>query len=264
MKTKVLVSGVLIILLATTHFSCKKDEEKTAPTLPPESTFIMDMSDFSGGEKSTAATHLHYLWAVANVSIWNTILTVNLAVPVASFREAFNHEAVYDPATESWVWSYNVTVGSDVYLAELHGSFITNGVNWEMYVTKNGSFSDFEWYSGQSNLAGTEGSWILKNDPVNNQDFIKITWHKNTDGSADIKYENVLVTSSNKGTYIVYGINNEADFNAFYNIFYTANTNLTEIKWHRTNQNGRVKDPGHYSDSNWHCWDGSHADVVCE
>ncbi len=264
MKNKAFLSIALAAVLATTQFSCKKDEQKTAPTVPPTSTFIMDMSDFNGTSKSDAATHLHYLWAVANVSIWNTILTVNLAVPVASFREAFNHQAVYDPATESWVWSYNVVVGSDTYLAELHGSYVGDGVEWKMYVTRSGSFDDFVWYTGESNLAGTEGSWILKNDPANNQDFIKITWHKDNNGIADIKYENVLVTSSNKGTYILYGINNDADFNAYYNIFYSTNSNLTEIKWHRTNQNGRIKDPAHYSDSNWHCWDGTHSDIVCE
>jgi len=264
MKKQSILAVALMLILATTQFSCKKDEEKTAPTLPPESTFVMDMSDYTSGSKSVAATHLHYLWAAANVGIWNTILTVNLAVPVASFKEAFNHQAVYDPTSESWVWSYNVTVGTDTYLAELHGSFITNGVSWKMYVTRSGSYTDFMWYSGESNLAATEGSWMLKNDPVNNQDFIEITWHKSNDGVADIKYKNVLVSSNNKGTYILYGISNEAEFNAFYNIYYSTNSNLTEIKWHRTNQNGRIKDPAHYSDTNWHCWDGSHSDVVCE
>lgn len=263
MKKQTILSFLLIFLLGTSQFSCKKDEQKAAPTLPPESTFVMDMSDFTNSEKSVAATHTHFLWAAANVGIWNTILTVNLAIPVASFKEAFKHEAVYDPSLESWIWSYNVTVGTDTYLAKLHGSFINNGVSWKMYITKSGSYTDFLWYSGESNLSGTEGSWLLKNDPVNNQDFIEITWHKNNNGVADIKYENVLETSSNKGTYILYGINNETDFNAFYNIFYSTNSNLTEIKWHRTNKNGRIKDPNHYGDTDWHCWDETRSDVVC-
>lgn len=264
MKKQASLSVILLSVLLITQFSCKKDDEKTAPTLPPESTFVMDMSDFDGDKKSGLATYNNWLWAATNVAVWNTILTVNLAIPVASFKEAFNHQAVYDPASDSWIWSYNVSVGGDTYLAELYGSYLNNGISWKMYITRSGSFNDFLWYTGESNLSGTEGNWLLKNDPVNNKDFILITWHKTSSTVADIKYENVLDGSSSEGTYILYGINDDAVYNAFYNIYNSANTNLTEIKWHRTNQDGRIKDIAHFSDANWHCWDGSHSDVVCE
>lgn len=264
MKKQLLFMTVLMAFLATSLNSCKKDNQKDAPLLPPQSSFIMDMSDFNNELKSTTITYTNYLWAVTNVGVWNTILTVNLAIPVASFVEAFNHEAFYDPATESWVWSYNFTVGNDIYLASLKGKYISNGVEWKMYISKSDSFTGFLWYSGVSNQAGTEGSWILKNDPLNNQDFIKINWHRNNYNDASIKYENVLAGNANLGTYILYGVNNDPIYNAYYNIFNNTNSNLTEIKWHRVNQYGRIKDMAHFNDANWHCWDGNHLDVVCE
>jgi len=262
MKKLSLLVIVLMFAFVIPFTSCKKDE-KEAPKLPPQSGFVMDMSGFEGGKKSSAFTGGNWGWAALNVTVWNTILTVNLAVPVASFKEAFKHSAVYDGTTQSWVWAYDVPVGNDMYRAELYGKFVAEGVRWDMYISKTGSYTDFLWYYGVSNVAATSGYWMLKHSPQNNQDFIKIDWNKTSDAIADIKYENVLNGTAEKGTYIIHRINTESDYNAFYDIFTAQNSNLVEIKWHRTNENGRIKDPAHFGNANWYCWDTNHMDIVC-
>ena len=35
------------------------------------------------------------------------------------------------------------------------------------------------------------------------------------------------------------------------------------IEWSTTNHNGHIKALHYYQDSNWHCWDGTGADVTC-
>lgn len=47
MKKQLLFMTVLMAFLATSLNSCKKDNQKDAPLLPPQSSFIMDMSDFN-------------------------------------------------------------------------------------------------------------------------------------------------------------------------------------------------------------------------
>lgn len=262
MKKQNFLAFVLLLILALPFASCKK-EEKNPPALPPQSGFIMDNSDFQDGKKSGELCIGNWGWAALNVAVWNTILTVNLAVPVASFKEAMEHTPVYNNDTQSWVWSYTVQVGNVTYFAELHGKYVSEGVRWDMYISKEGSYTDFLWYYGVSNSAGNEGYWMLKNSPELNQDYIKITWHKTSDQVADIKYENVLEGTAEKGTYIVQKIYVADDFDASYDIYTATNSNLTEIKWHRTNENGRVKDAAHFGDAVWHCWDANHIDTMC-
>lgn len=262
MKKQNFLAIVLLLILALPFASCKK-EEKTAPTLPPQSGFVMDNSDFQDGKKSGELTFGNWGWAALNVAVWNTILTVNLAVPVASFKEAMNHTPVYDGDTQSWVWSYTVEVGQVTYLAELYGKYVSEGVRWDMYISKEGSYTDFQWYYGISNTAASSGYWMLKHSPEMNKDFIKITWNKTSDQVADIKYENVLDGTAEEGTYIMQKIFVADDFNASYDIYNATNSNLTEILWHRTNKNGKVKDPAHFGNSLWQCWDANHFDTVC-
>lgn len=262
MKKLSFLSIIILFALVLPFTSCKKDE-KEAPKLPPQSGFVMDMSGFQGDKKSESLFAGNWGWAALNVSVWNTILTVNLAIPVATFKEAIKHTPIYDDATQSWLWTYDVRVGNDIYRAKLYGKFVTEGVRWDMYISKTGSYTDFLWYYGVSNTAGSSGYWMLKNSPELNKDYIKINWNKTSDVIADIKYENVLDGTAEKGTYISYKINTESDYNAFYDIYTTQNLNKVEIKWHLTNQNGRVKDASHFGNPNWYCWDGNHQDIVC-
>lgn len=244
--------------------SCKKDkDENPAPEIPPQSSFVMDNSSFSG-TKSVDLTNINYVWAAANVNWWNAVLTVNLAVPVASYKEAFNHQAVYDPQTSSWVWTYTVTSGNDTYTAALHAKLVADGVRWEMYISKSGAYSNFLWYYGVSDVSTSSGYWVLKNSAELNQDYIRIDWHNTHDGVADIRYENILAGTAEVGSYIKQSINNDVEYNAAYDIYLSSTQHLCEIKWLRPNQNGRVKDSMHFGDSNWHCWDASHADMVCQ
>jgi len=99
-------TGFLALAFAVIISGCKKDEEKTAPAIPPASTFTMDFSGFSnpGDTNSSREVTTYHNWGYAylNVISWNTLITVGLAVPVAAFNESFNHQAVYHPDNNNW------------------------------------------------------------------------------------------------------------------------------------------------------------------
>jgi len=282
---------LLLTLMAAAFlmFACSEDnptKPKESPEIPPLSTFLMDFGDFTtmgevlvnpeqivlpipsdipSGEDSYRITlsQDNWGWAAFHVGVWNIVITVGLAVPVASFVESFSHEPEQQP-NGSWVWSYSFTVMEDEYTAELHGDIDNDGTDWEMYISKAGVYQDFLWYYGDADLFLTEGTWTLNKDPEDPIPFIGIQWHRNVqDSTADIKYSNIVPDGPENGSYIHYGITNEIPYDAFYDIYNKGYENLTNIEWNRTTKDGQVKDAHHFGDEDWHCWDGSHEDIEC-
>lgn len=268
MNTKNLLP-FLIFALIVVVISCNDENPvpKPAPDIPLKSSMLMDFEDFSEQDTSGGKgllTYQHWGRAAAHLLVWNTAITITLAIPVKSFQEAFNHEAIYDPDTETWTWSYNFWAGGALYLAELQASLITEGVAWKMYITKNNHFTDFLWYSGVSNLDNSSGHWELKHHPEDPSDFLYIEWNRDPlSQSGDIKYTNIIPDGENYGSYIFYGTSGEPG-QAYYDIFGALHENLVNIEWDRTDKNGRIKDELFFSDQDWHCWDTNLEDTVCE
>lgn len=246
--------------------------QRTAPDLPPVSTFLMDFSDFSqegqplqSADSESADAGLskaNWTWAAANVLVWNTLITFGFAIPVAAFLEAFNHEPVRQPDGR-WLWDYNFTVDV-IHLAELYGKVEDDEVVWEMYVSREGGYTDFLWYSGRSALDGSEGTWTLNQDPDNPIPMIGIAWHRDTQaGTADIQYTNIVPDGPENGGYIKYGVTGGDPYDAFYDIYNKGKDNHTNIEWSLNDKDGRVKDPDHFGDGEWHCWNNVLDDVDC-
>ena len=267
------------------------DTEKP-PEIPPASTFIIDFGDFLSPKPSSSSfggteQSLQYVaftlknsdlfadnlyapdeqknwgFAALNVGFWNSVLFIVLAIPVAAFVESFNHSPEQQP-DYTWVWSYDVPVEDQLYTAELHGGFIDNGESWEMYVSKEGEYSDFQWYYGESNLPATEGFWILMKSPSDPTELLRINWHRDiNDGSSDIKYTNIVPGGPENGGYILYEVTTETPYDRSYEIYNKGKDNTTNIEWNSSTMEGRVKDSRHFGDGDWHCWDFDHRDVEC-
>lgn len=245
---------------------CEKEEQNKAPELPPESSFIIDFSDFEDETKNLVIddTYQNFGLAVLHVSLWNTIITLHLAVPIAAYREAFNHEPV-EQADGSWLWTYTMQAGLANYTANLYGKTEGVNINWEMYISKSGpgAFDDFLWYSGESHMAGTEGTWTLYKAPAEAVPYVGIEWHNNLDGTFDITYTNIIPNGPENGGYISHGITKDLPYNAFYEIFNKGQNNLVEINWSRLTKAGHIKDPKFYNDDEFHCWDEAGIDISC-
>ncbi len=254
--------SLVLILLTVVFTSCNKN--KVAPELPPQSAFVTDFSDFNDNAKNIADTTMtNWGHSAINVGVWNVIISVGLAVPVASYVEAVkNHPAEYQ-GDNTWLWSYSFNAGTATFTAELYGVLKSETVEWEMYISKSGEYEHFLWYSGVSNLDNKHGTWTLYNKPSDPTELLGIEWNRATDSTGNIKYTNIVPNGPENGGYIFYGNDNNSDLNAYYNIYNKGEDNLIQIEWSQTYQNGRVKDVKKFGDDLWHCWDETHYDVDC-
>lgn len=272
---------MLVAMVIVTLNSCSNsDDVGTAPVLPPLSSMVINFNDFnnapsrSANEKSTTQSDInHWEYASVVVGIWNTALYTTVAIPVASFRTAFSHEAEYVGGTK-WQWSYTVDGFTSQYTARLTGELAGSQVQWEMYITKSGidSFDEFLWFSGVSQTDGKSGYWLLNHSAAFPEDMLRIDWTVEGEEIGNIKYtyvrelNNERNTDQFKDSYIIYGLQ-DAELDAFYDVHAYDFINKafvdTNIEWNRTNYNGRVMSLNYFQDSEWHCWDTVGDNIIC-
>ena len=252
--------AVLMIILLP---ACETDKQEDPPLLPPASSMVIDFSDFELDTKSEL-TAWYWLNAAVNVAVWNTVITVGLAVPVAAFWESFNHEGVYQGDKE-WIWSYNVPVLGIIYKADLHGTLQDTSVLWEMYITRTEAYDDFLWYYGEVSLDRTQGYWIMNENPQEPNELLRIDWTREANAeTSEIKYSNIKPGGDENGGYIQYGIISEGDYDCFYDIYIKSSNKLVNILYNSETKEGRIKDPVSYGDDSWRCWDSTLQDTDCE
>jgi hypothetical protein len=220
----------------------KKDEPSgNAPQLPPKETMALPNFDKFPSGKTDETQGLSHFYAAAGVGIWNTILAINLVLPVAAFAESFNHTPFYKDG--AWNWAYAVNVNNVIHLANLQA--IDNGttIEWKMLISKQGEYSDLVWFTGTSAKDGKNGSWTLMKDPVSNIPYIGIEWTKENDKIGNIKFSNLIPGDPGKDSYIHAGLTADTQYNAFYTIFTKNDNNMANIEWNTLSANGRIKSP---------------------
>ncbi len=66
----------------------------------------------------------------------------------------------------------------------------------------------------------THASWKLYESPDNNVQWMDIEWTKDWEAdTSQITYTNVKAGSEEFGSYITYGISDDADYDAFYTLY---------------------------------------------
>lgn len=251
------------------NVSCKKDPSE-APSIPPQNTLEMDFSDFQESSKSTEDTvdlTQGWFWgrSVTHVAVWNIVLAVNLAVPVASYAEAFNHTPSYVSKSKGWLWQYTVNHESGVYTCKLYGKKEDDGNHWRMEISKEGSFTDVEWYTGISQEDKSAGSWTLNKNAFNVTPYLQVDWSKDANtGVEQIKYTNIETGTDGEGSYITYGIDPSKDFDAFYEIYGAKEDNTVSISWNTTDKNGQIVEEHFYGDDLPRCWNSQALNDTCQ
>ncbi|MFB6318555.1 hypothetical protein [Saccharicrinis sp. FJH54] len=263
----------LLLLLALIIASCTKKED--ALVLPPENSMEMDFSSFTSTKSAeiTEGTIINHAYAGLNIAFWNTVLYVNLAVPVASFKTAFSHIPV-KTGEKMWEWTYTVEGFSGAYTARLTGEIITDSVEWKMYITKTGigAFNEFMWYSGKSATDRSGGYWVLNRNNEFPEKMLRIDWKYEDDEVGDIQFTIVRELNDerqpekNSGAYIHHGRTQEY-YNAYYDI-HIFNDQVSDfvdvnIRWNRSVFDGQVKSPSFFNDEDWHCWNSDGYDQDC-
>ncbi len=274
---------VLAALFLILVISCEKSDdsgsESQAIDLPPFETMAFDFEDFSTDPQSgkdivAKAPNGNWVFSRLVVGVWNTALFTTLAVPVASFEAAFAHdpEVVGDL---KWQWTYSVDGFTSEYTARLTGEIVGEEVLWEMYITKSGidPFEEFLWFSGVSALDGNSGHWLLNESPDRPDPMLRIDWERTGEEVGSIRYTWVRELDANENddlfrdSYLQYG-RQDGDYDSYFEA-HAYDENLEafvdiRIEWNRTDYFGRVRAPEYFDDEEWHCWDGTGEDVLCE
>jgi len=262
-KSKLLLLMMLFMAAAFTFHSCQKETEEVpdAPKLPPEASFIMDFSDFESADTAKSFTYWHH--AAVNAVFWNVVIFVNGVVPVTAFRESFNHAPVYQ-GDLTWMWAYSYPIGGKTYSAKLYGTLLTDVVNWEMYISEEGGYTDFKWYTGTTRTDETQADWVLYKSPLDPIQLVGIDYQKNeAEGTAKIQYTNIVPGGPENGGYIAYGTQVDDLYDTFYDIYNKGAENLTLIEWDKLTKAGRVQDEAKFGDAEWHCWDNNLLNTIC-
>jgi hypothetical protein len=267
--------SILFFLTVAVFFmqSCQKEEliddpyaNQPAPELPSEKAFIMPMT---GLDDDQAAPKSYGNWghSVANIVVWNTVLTIHMAIPTLSFYAAIGQEPEYQ-GQGVWLWSYEFTDDEDgaTYRAELYGELlVSNEVKWDMYIAQVDGFARIHWYTGITANDDSYARWTLNYLPENPTPFLQIDFQRGENGVEAIRYTNIIPADAENGSYIEYreGTGVADEFDRAYDVFKAEINNLLEINWDETNHNGRVKDPEKYGDTDWHCWGVDLKDTEC-
>jgi hypothetical protein len=250
---KMAVLALAVGLMAT---SCNKD--KDAPALPAATSMEFSSTSLSGSKKTDG---LAYDLVSFGMTYWNTVIAANIAVPVASFKEAFNHEAKYSSKDKDYVWSYDVVVKNIKYTANLHGKVDGDKVAWKMLVSQQGGFQDYEWYTGTSKVDGTSGQWKLNRGATSGTvTYLTIDWTNNSSNSThSTKFTLSDANDVNFGNYINYYVNTDAEFNGHYDVYDAVKKELIQIMWSTADRHGKVIG----ADLESSCWDSATNDVNC-
>lgn len=275
---KALVLLVITLMLgAGCGDSATGPDETTPPELPPTTSMIIPFSDFTQPEAATkrgndfsldSAAGANFNYAAGTILFWNVAITLNMAIPVASFVAAFNHEFEFvGDATWESTYGFQPPAGAE-HTARLQAKMVSNGIEWKMFISKENSFQDFLWYSGFSDLQNQEGTWNINRNANAPSPFVDIEWQvSSADSTANVKYIYAVPDVPENGSSIHYGVTHETPYDAFYILFSSVLDDTTTIEWNRETKAGRVKSPSHFGDSLFHCWDTAAnglADVDCE
>jgi len=253
----------IVLFVAICFVSCKNEKE-FVPELPPRASFITDFSDFDNNKSISETTKLNWGHAAGNVFVWNAIITVGLAVPIASYAEAVaNHEPIYQ-GDDTWLWEYSFPNAKNIYSAKLFGTVSDNSIYWEMFISKDGEYDDFMWYTGTSLLDGSKVNWTLYNKPGDESELLSIEYNKVSEDIGNITYTNIVPNGAENGGYIKYGNDSDNDFDSYYQIYNKGLDNLISIEWAHLQKDGRVKDEIKFQDTEWHCWNENQEDIECD
>ena len=278
------ISYLFVLLLGVTLIqSCVKDpvmndDPGIAPELPLMETFVMPFQGFESADTANInrnvdkarnfASHYNWFFSVSNIVIWNTYMSLHMAIPVLSFAEAFNHDPTYQ-GNGIWLWAYSVEDNGETYHAELSAKFLgEQEIQWDMHISQVGGFSKVHWYTGILSANGSIGkaTWTLNYLPENPTPYLQIDYEGDeTTGEGTLRYTNIIPGHVDNGDYIQFQAfpNTRPEYNRAYDVYRNAEDNLLEIEWNEEKHNGRVRNEKEFNDSDWHCWDENLVDVDC-
>lgn len=102
----------------------------------------------------------------------------------------------------------------------------------------------------------------MNKNAYNATNYLDVDWTK-SGSKKEIKYTAVEAGTDGYGSYIEYGVDTALTMDAHYNIHLAKDNHDVNIMWNRTTKEGKVKEPKHYLDDEYRCWNAQLKNSVC-
>ncbi|MEQ9303172.1 MAG: hypothetical protein RJQ14_04590 [Marinoscillum sp.] len=260
-----------LIAVSVLMVGCGEDVENPGnpPELPPKASLTANLGNFpqnEDGRVDETNAKGNFLFAAVNVGFWQTLVGAAIVIPAAAFEAAFDESFEYVASERKWKSSYTVGTSGSLISAELYAENKGETVGWEMYLSQEGQFDRFLWFTGESRVDNTGGEWILYTTPADPKEVLHIDWDRNGADFINSKYVMVDSESSKEGSFIEYGLSTEADFTHYYEVS-VVDTEGDDydafILFNETTTEGRIKSEAYFGDSDFRCWDDGLEDIDC-
>ncbi|CAN0250716.1 unnamed protein product, partial [Chrysoparadoxa australica] len=203
------------LILLNACYDGEEIDNGNPPELPPASSMDPDFSYFSGEEEESGRVSVvsSWLYAATNVTVYSSILSTALVVPVTAYKVALEQTPTFDEELGVWVWAYNANVGSAEYAVKLTAEVADSEIIWTGDISKDGVFENFVWFQGTSTIGGNSGSWTLYESYMNPTPWLSAAWEKSeVEGKANATFT-VEKEGDNFGSSISYSATASGDFN---------------------------------------------------
>lgn len=297
-KTSALLAA-LLIAPALTLAGCGGDDgpsgttNNEAPALPDQASLSMDSSafpntgsnvrrdqpndvvyeDYGGGRYGKGApasgtptdsmSYSNYIVGRSVATAVNVAIGAFAAAPAAAFAGAFLATPVQEE-DGSWTWSYGVIYGSVSYTLSLNGRWNGSATDWAMRVTTSGltqNVTNFLWYSGQTQNAGSMGYWQLYDmtAPQTPTNLLRVDWNRASADNRSMVWLNNRVGGTAYGDNLTYAQNEDAVSMDYLD----ASSGVTSfVRWNIDTTAGSVRLPM-YNGGQEACWDEDHLNASC-
>ena len=273
-----MIKTLLIVLAVALISACNEQEEDQTGdasgfVLPPAASMTMEFEAMPKSQNGLSAeiatdssellkSSSYFNFAAFQVGGWSTLLRIHMTIPVAAFVESFRHRPVRQP-DGSWVWSYSLTIGGLLHTAQLYGRIEDEQVFWDMYISKEGEYTRFNWFSGVSEIGAGSGYWVMNKNPQEPVALLRIDWNwHRASNTGDVLYTNIEPGGAENGGYIHYGNNQPEPYQAFFDVYNRGQDNLIEVELNTHTHEGRVRNLQHFGNEDWHYWDSNLQDTV--
>jgi hypothetical protein len=269
MRKPLITTAILFAFLIFFAMDCKKEEHYDKPSLPPSESMVVDFNIFitadSKYDSQKGIIDANWQFASHVATIWRLIILNTISVPIEAYKLALYQNADF-VGNKTWQWNYTVPLAGITFKTRLTGEITATGILWKMYLTRLGSggFTEFLWVEGSSKPDGTAGQWKFYQSWDNPVVILQADWTKSDSLVNFVKYIFIKDGDPFKASYIEYGLN-AGSLDAYYNVHYFNSVEFSDanVEWNKTEYNGRVKSREFLGDMDWHCWDGSRADINC-
>ncbi len=250
--------GILTIFFIVIFVFSSCDQSQPPETPDVSTLFLPEIEEYT----TKNSDNENFFHASTSVIEWSSILESDFNIVKKAFLLIIETEPKKEHQSK-WVWNYKLSLDNKEYDIEFSANVMADKtVLWEMKVSDNENYQNFLWLFGSQNENASAGQWILYEKPSNNVEYLQIDWTYNFDDNTyTLKYSKIKPETQDNGSYILFGNDQDGDYDIYYDIYHSNIENYIEIDFNSVNQTGRIKDFQYFQDSLWHQWDENQNDI---